>query len=66
MPSFSAILEASLVGFCIEAITCLNPAKVDSTGTPAAVTDEIAAFNSSILTPAPEAIGAIRPICFAY
>ena len=41
MPSFSAILEASLVGFCIEAITCLNPAKVDSTGTPAAVTDEI-------------------------
>ena len=66
MPSFSATSEACFVGFCIEAITCRSPAKVDSTGTPVAVTAEIAAFNSSILTPAPAAIGAIRPICCAY
>ena len=66
IPSFSAAFAASLVGFCIEAITCRSPAKVDSTGTPVAVTVDIAALSSSIPTPAPAAIGASRPICWAY
>ena len=66
IPNFLAAFAASPVGFCIAAITCRSPAKVDSTGTPVAVTLDIAALSSSILTPAPAAIGAKRPICCAY
>ncbi len=66
IPNSAAASCASFVGFCIEAITCRSPAKVDSTGTPVAVTVDIAALSSSIPTPAPAAIGAKRPICCAY
>ncbi len=48
IPNSFAASEASFVGFCIAAITCRSPAKVDSTGTPVAVTVDIAALSSSI------------------
>ena len=66
MPRFFAASCASFVGLITLAITCRKPAKVDSIGKPCAVTVEIAAFSSSIPTPAAAAIGATRPICCAY
>ena len=66
MPNSLASWEASELGFKVDAIACLNPEKVCSAGTPDEVAVAINPFNSSRLTPAWAARGAILAICPEY